>query len=167
MSAVRFNVPDFIAEKCTGCAKCWTQCPDSAIPGVVNTVEEVLEAAVKTVSSPQKPMARFSQIIKHLGKESRKIISSGTFKTYGAVLAQAYETVAGKSNWDVERRAEVDAQYNLVYAALADFPLAKTLPSLIYRKAKRRVQAACFRSPLIRKPVRVVIFVLLFAQMAP
>jgi len=138
MSAVRFNVPDFIAEKCTGCAKCWTQCPDSAIPGVVNTVEEILEAAVKTVSSPQKPLTRFSQIIKHLGKESRKIISSGTFKTYGLVLAQAYETVAGKSNWDVERRAEVDAQYNLVYAAVMDFPLAKTVPFFDLPESKKK-----------------------------
>ena len=56
MSAVRFNVPDFDPEKCTGCAKCWTQCPDSAIPGVVSTVEEVLEAAVRTVSTPENPL---------------------------------------------------------------------------------------------------------------
>lgn len=138
MSAVRFNVPDFIAEKCTGCAKCWTQCPDSAIPGVVSTVEEVLEAAVKTVSSPQKPLTRFAQIIRNLGKESRKIISSGTFKTYANVLAQAYETVAGKANWDVERRAEVDAQYNLVYAAVADFPLAKTTPFFDLPESKKK-----------------------------
>jgi pyruvate-ferredoxin/flavodoxin oxidoreductase len=138
MSAVRFNVPEFIAEKCTGCAKCWTQCPDSAIPGVVSTVEEILETAVTTVSSPQKPLTRFSQIIKNLGKESRKIISSGTFKTYGAVLAQAYETVAGKSNWDVERRAEVDAQYNRVYAALVDFPLAKTTPFFDLPESKKK-----------------------------
>ena len=138
MSAVRFNVPAFEPEKCTGCAKCWTQCPDSAIPGVVNTVEEILETAVATVSSPQTPMTRFSQIIKHLGKESRKIIGSGTFKGYGPVLSQAYETVAKKSNWDVERRAEVDAQYNLVYAALADFPLAKTAPFFDLPESKKK-----------------------------
>ncbi len=138
MSAVRFNVPEFIAEKCTGCAKCWTQCPDSAIPGVVSTVEEVLEAAVRTVSDPQIPMTRFSQTIRHLGKESRKIISSGTFKTYANVLAQAYKTVADKSNWDVERRAEVDAQYNLVYAAVKDFPLAKTAPFFDLPESKNK-----------------------------
>ena len=138
MSAVRFNVPEFIAEKCTGCAKCWTQCPDSAIPGVVSTVEEVLDAAVVTVYDPQKPMTRFSQIIKHLGKESRKIISSGTFKTFAAVLAQAYETVASKSNWDAERRAEVDAQYNLVYAAISEFPLAKTAPFFDLPESKKK-----------------------------
>ncbi len=138
MSAVRFTVPEFIAEKCTGCSKCWTQCPDSAIPGVVNTVEEILEAAVKTVATPQKPLARFSQTIKHLGRESRKIIASGTFKTFGAVLAQAYETVAGKSNWDAERHTEVDAQYNLVYAVLADFPLAKTAPFFDLPESKKK-----------------------------
>jgi pyruvate-ferredoxin/flavodoxin oxidoreductase len=138
MSAVRFNVPDFEPEKCTGCAKCWTQCPDSAIPGVVSTVEEVLETAVTTVSSPDKPMIRFSQIIKHLGKESRKIISSGTFKGFAPVLSQAYETVAKNSTWDVERRAEVDAEYNLVYAALAEFPLAKTAPFFDVPESKKK-----------------------------
>ncbi|MCP4658596.1 MAG: pyruvate ferredoxin oxidoreductase, partial [bacterium] len=34
MTDVRFEVPEFVASKCTGCAQCWTQCPDSAIPGV-------------------------------------------------------------------------------------------------------------------------------------
>jgi len=138
MSEVRFLVPQFVADKCTGCSKCWVQCPDSAIPGVVNTVEEVLEAAIKTVSTPQKPMARFNQIVKKLGMESRKIIKSGAFETYAAVLAQSYETVAGKSNWDEERRAEVDAQYEQVHAALADFPLAKTTPFFDLPESKEK-----------------------------
>jgi len=138
MSAVRFNVPDFTPEKCTGCAKCWTQCPDSAIPGVVSTVEEVLEAAVRTVATPDNPLSRFSQLIKNLGKESRTIISSGTFTTFSKVLSQAYQTIAGKSNWDVERRAEVDEQYNLVYAKVADFPLAKTAPFFDLPESKKK-----------------------------
>ncbi len=138
MSEVRFLVPQFVADKCTGCSKCWVQCPDSAIPGVVNTVEEVLEAAIKTVSTPQEPMARFNQIVKKLGMESRKIINSGAFETYGAVLARSYETVAEKSKWDEERRAEVDAQYEQVHAALADFPLAKTAPFFDLPESKEK-----------------------------
>ncbi|MCP4047201.1 MAG: pyruvate ferredoxin oxidoreductase, partial [Gammaproteobacteria bacterium] len=138
MSAVRFNVPDFIPEKCTGCAKCWTQCPDSAIPGVVSTVEEVLEAAVRTISSTQEPLTRFSQTIRHIGKESRKIIASGTFKTFAKVLKQAYATIADKSNWDAERRAEIDEQYNKVYAAVSEFPLAKTAPFFDVPEGKKK-----------------------------
>jgi pyruvate-ferredoxin/flavodoxin oxidoreductase len=33
MTDVRFEIPDFVAEKCTGCGQCWVQCPDTAIPG--------------------------------------------------------------------------------------------------------------------------------------
>ncbi|MGD9021247.1 MAG: 2-oxoacid:acceptor oxidoreductase family protein, partial [Lysobacterales bacterium] len=139
MSAVRFNTPQFEPSRCTGCAKCWTQCPDSAIPGVVSTIEEVLDAAIKKVSTAQQPLARFRQITRHLDRECRKILSSGAaFTTFAAVLTQAYKIVAGKSNWDAERRAEVDEQYNLVFAALADFPLAKTTPFFDLPESKKK-----------------------------
>ncbi len=42
MTNIRFEVPDFVAEKCTGCSQCWIQCPDAAIPGLVVSVEDVL-----------------------------------------------------------------------------------------------------------------------------
>jgi pyruvate-ferredoxin/flavodoxin oxidoreductase len=138
MSAVRLLVPQFVPENCTGCSKCWVQCPDSAIPGVVNTVEEVLASAIKTVSTPQEPLSRFNQIVKQLGSQSRKIIKGGAFETYGAVLAQSYQAVAEKSKWDEERRAEIDAQYELVHAALADFPLAKTTPFFDLPESKEK-----------------------------
>jgi pyruvate-ferredoxin/flavodoxin oxidoreductase len=47
MTGIRFEVPDFIAEKCTGCSQCWIQCPDSAIPGLVNSVEDVIDTAIR------------------------------------------------------------------------------------------------------------------------
>ena len=43
MTGIRFEVPQFLAEKCTGCSQCWVQCPDSAIPGLVSSVEEVID----------------------------------------------------------------------------------------------------------------------------
>ena len=105
---------------------------------MVNTIEEILDAAVRTIATSQQPLTRFSQTIKHLGRESRKLIASGTFKNYATVLAQAYETIAGKSNWTAERRAEIDAEYNLVFAALADFPLAKTTPFFDLPESKKK-----------------------------
>jgi pyruvate-ferredoxin/flavodoxin oxidoreductase len=128
MSSVRQLVPQFVPDKCTGCSKCWVQCPDSAIPGVVSTVEQVIDAAVKTVSSPQNPLSRLTPIMRHLGNASRKILADGSFDTFGAVLAQAYETVAEKSKWDEARRAEMDVEFQQVHAALEHFPLARTAP---------------------------------------
>jgi pyruvate-ferredoxin/flavodoxin oxidoreductase len=128
MSSVRQLVPQFVPEKCTGCSKCWVQCPDSAIPGVVSTIDEVIDAAIRTVSSPQNPLSRLTPIVRHLGTESRKIVAAGPFESFGAVLAQAYESVAEKSKWNEERRAEIDVEFQQVQAALAAFPLARTAP---------------------------------------
>ncbi len=128
MTGVRFTIPKFIPENCTGCSNCWTQCPDSAIPGVVNTVEEVLEAAITTAEPERQPFARFRQLVKNLGKESRKLLRSEDFVTYSSVFEKAYENIAAKMKWDADRRTEMDLEYDQVHAALVDFPLAKTVP---------------------------------------
>jgi pyruvate-ferredoxin/flavodoxin oxidoreductase len=128
MTQVRFSVPEFIPENCTGCAKCWTQCPDSAIPGVVNTVEELLQAAIEHVKSPDLPMNRLGQIVKHLDKEAHKILAGVPFHGIGEVLSLAYSNVLHKLDPTPARRVELDAEWAPVYSALADFPLAKTVP---------------------------------------
>ncbi|MDH3290139.1 MAG: 2-oxoacid:acceptor oxidoreductase family protein [Gemmatimonadota bacterium] len=125
MTDVRFEVPEFIAEKCTGCGQCWVQCPDAAIPGLVNEVEEVLDTAIRFVSNGRS-LDRLRQITKHLGNESRKIMKGVPFTTFGAVLSEAYKTVVDKMKLDPERRAALDAEFAPVYAVLEDFPLAKT-----------------------------------------
>jgi pyruvate-ferredoxin/flavodoxin oxidoreductase len=128
MTDVRFEVPEFIAEKCTGCAQCWTQCPDSAIPGIVNTVEDVLDAAVSTASNNGQTFDRFRQVSKHVAKEARRIMKGVPFTTFADVLSQSYKSVVDKLGMDAERRAALDEEFAPVYSALAEFPLAKTAP---------------------------------------
>ena len=48
MTEIRFEVPELIADRCTGCGQCWTQCPDAAIPGLVTDIDRMIETAVKT-----------------------------------------------------------------------------------------------------------------------
>jgi len=128
MTKVRLSVPDFIAENCTGCGKCWTQCPDTAIPGVVNSVAELLTTAIEHVKSPDLPMNRLGQLVKHLDKEAHKILTGVPFHGIGEVLALAYKNVTHKLDPAPARRAELAAEWAPVYSALADFPLAKTVP---------------------------------------
>ncbi len=137
MTDVRFEVPEFVPANCTGCAQCWTQCPDAAIPGVVSQVDQVLGAAIATVANGR-AFNRLRQIVPHLARESQRIMEGVPFTTFGEVLASAYEQVVAKLKPDPERRAALDAEFAPVYAALADFPLAKTAPfyDLPERKAK-------------------------------
>ncbi|MGD8698824.1 MAG: 2-oxoacid:acceptor oxidoreductase family protein [Gemmatimonadales bacterium] len=127
MTDVRFEVPEFVAHKCTGCSQCWTVCPDAAIPGLVNTVEQVIDAAIVATENGHS-FDRLRQISKHLANESRKIMKGVPFTTFADVISQAYKQVVDKLGWDAERRRELDQEFAPVYSALADFPLAKTAP---------------------------------------
>ncbi|MBI2527147.1 MAG: 2-oxoacid:acceptor oxidoreductase family protein [Candidatus Rokubacteria bacterium] len=127
MTAVRMEVPEFVPANCTGCGQCWTQCPDTAIPGVVNQIDEVFGAAIGFAAGGGS-VDRVRQIVKHLGNESRRIMREAPFTTFGAVATAAYATVADKLGWEPERRAALDAEWAPVQAALAEFPLAKTAP---------------------------------------
>jgi pyruvate-ferredoxin/flavodoxin oxidoreductase len=125
MTDVRFEVPLFVAENCTGCAQCWTQCPDSAIPGLVSSIEDILDTAI-AAAGETRPVSRLKQVSKHLARECRARIASGPAADFGHVLAAAYSAVTAKLQWDPDRRAELDAQFEPIREALAAFPLAKT-----------------------------------------
>jgi pyruvate-ferredoxin/flavodoxin oxidoreductase len=127
MTDIRFEVPDFVAEKCTGCSQCWVQCPDAAIPGLVMSVEDLLDTAIRTTANG-KPNDRVKQISKHLARESRKILKGVPFKTFGEVASSAYANVVGKLGWDADRRAQLDEEWARVFPVLSEFPLAKTAP---------------------------------------
>jgi len=127
MTDVRFEVPDFVAANCTGCAQCWTQCPDAAIPGLVNDIDDVLQAAMKTASNGRS-FDRLGTIVKHVSNESRKIMKGVPFTTFGAVLSQAYKNVVEKLKLDPDRRKAMDEEFAPVYSLLAEFPLAKAAP---------------------------------------
>jgi pyruvate-ferredoxin/flavodoxin oxidoreductase len=127
MTNIRMEVPDFIADKCTGCSQCWVQCPDAAIPGLVLSVEDLYDTAIRTTANG-KPNDRVKQIAKHLSKESRKIMKGVPFKTFGDVAASAYANVVEKLGWDADRRAQLDEEWSRVFPVIAEFPLAKTAP---------------------------------------
>jgi len=127
MTDVRFEVPEFVAANCTGCAQCWTQCPDAAIPGVVSEIEDVIGAAIDTVSNGLS-LDRIRQIVKPLANESRKILKGVPFTTYADVLSEAYRSVVDKMKLDPERKKQMDEEFAPVYSAISEFPLAKTAP---------------------------------------
>ncbi len=127
MTSVRFEIPEFIAEKCTGCGQCWVQCPDSAIPGLVTTVDVLIEKAIAQAGESV-PVDRVKQVARNLSKEAYKITKGVPFTSFGEVVSTAYRTLVEKLNWDAEKRAELDSQFAPVYAILSEFPLAKTGP---------------------------------------
>ncbi|UCD24470.1 MAG: 2-oxoacid:acceptor oxidoreductase family protein [Gemmatimonadota bacterium] len=127
MTDVRFEIPEFIPANCTGCGQCWVQCPDTAIPGVVTEVDQVIYAAINAVSNGQS-FDRFRQVVPHVAREAQRIMKGVPFTTFADVMSSAYKTVTQKLNMDPEKRRALDSEFSPVYSALAEFPLAKTAP---------------------------------------
>lgn len=68
MTGIRFEHPEWIPTNCTACGKCYTVCPDTAIPGLVNEIKEVLDTIVKRVK-------KVHGTLSHLPKASRTMES--------------------------------------------------------------------------------------------
>ena len=126
MTDVRFEVPEFIAEHCTGCGQCWVQCPDAAIPGLVHSVDALLETAVAAQTNGR-TFDRLRPVLRPLARETQRLLAT-PIRSVPEALSQAYASVVERMNMDPERRAATDSEFSVIHAAIAAFPLAKTAP---------------------------------------
>ncbi len=125
MTDVRLEVPQFIASNCTGCSQCWTQCPDSAIPGLVTEIDQLIEVGL-AVAANGRPLDRAKQVSKHLATEVRRLMKMEPFVSFDATLDTAYQNVVAKLNWDADKRSALADDFARLRATIADFPVAKT-----------------------------------------
>jgi pyruvate-ferredoxin/flavodoxin oxidoreductase len=138
MSGVRMEIPSFVAENCTGCAQCWTQCPDAAIPGLVNSPEDVLNAVIGAAAVDDNRFERLRPIAKPWGREAQRLLAREPALSVPDAFAKGYATVADKMKWDAERRAATDEEFGRVRQRLAEFPLARTRPFFDAVEAKAK-----------------------------
>ena len=137
LSGSRLEVPEFIAEKCTGCAQCWVQCPDAAIPALVNSVEDVIGAAIETVHAA-KPVERLRTVVKPLAKETRRALDGSAELPFNEALGSAFGTVRAKLGWDAERLTVLDAEFDAVHAVAGEMRFARTQPFYDMPESKQK-----------------------------
>jgi pyruvate-ferredoxin/flavodoxin oxidoreductase len=125
LTELRREVPEIAAGKCTGCAACWTQCPDSAIPGVVNGIEELLRAAIAGAGAGR-PVDRLRQLVRPLADEARRLMRATASMTFAEALPVAYANVVDKLGWDADRRAGVGAEFAPVVTTIAEAAIVRT-----------------------------------------
>ncbi|UCF39229.1 MAG: 2-oxoacid:acceptor oxidoreductase family protein [Acidobacteriota bacterium] len=127
MTGIRFEVPKFVAENCTGCGHCWTQCPDAAIPGLVTEIDEFLKSAVREAANGQ-PLSEFPALIEPMAKETRALLKAVPSSSFATILEMAYRNVVKDMSADTAKREAIDAEFKKVYGVVDAFPVAKTMP---------------------------------------
>lgn len=125
MSGVRLEVPEFIAAKCTGCGQCWVQCPDSAIPGLVSSPDQIINAAVE-VSTNGITFEKLRPALRPWAAETKKLLDKQPTLAVSEAFALGFAGVMEKLGWDPERRAAAEVEYRILQDRIAAFPLART-----------------------------------------
>jgi len=74
MTGIRFEHPQWIAENCTACGNCYTECPDSAIPGLVSSVGDVLNSALNRIETSGTPTRYLRRAVRSVEKKLRALI---------------------------------------------------------------------------------------------
>ncbi|HLF57073.1 MAG TPA: 2-oxoacid:acceptor oxidoreductase family protein [Thermoanaerobaculia bacterium] len=129
MTAIRFSHPEWNAENCTACGKCWTVCPDTAIPGLVSEVSAVFDTAVKRLRREGHEIQYLSKATRQVERHLRKLFAAAKESDpVSKLLDEAVEATRIGSALEGDEQAALERELGLFRAALDGFQLALTRP---------------------------------------
>jgi pyruvate-ferredoxin/flavodoxin oxidoreductase len=129
MTGIRFEHPEWIAEKCTGCAKCWTACPDTAIPGLVNEVGQVMDTVVQRLRKNGNGLQHLPKAVRVMERHLRGMLNeaqetdSVADRMEDAIARTIEETESGNGE-----REKLKKEFELFKKELGDFRFALSRP---------------------------------------
>ncbi len=141
MTQIRFEHPVWVAENCTACGNCYTQCPDSAIPGLVSTVADVLSTAIGNIEMGGRPTRFLRKGARNIEKKLR-----GTLDRDGldvrALLKQAIEDAMHED--PNQGNAAMEEEYHLLEREIGEFQFATTKPYWTNKEKKNKGTGGLF-----------------------
>lgn len=129
MTGIRYQHPTWIAENCTACGHCYTVCPDTAIPGLVNDIGDIFDTAVTRVRKSGGPVKHLPRAVRSMEGELRQRIIAGTNgkspDIRGLINDVAQATVAAAPEGE---QAELQSEMDAFRKQISDFQWASTRP---------------------------------------
>ncbi len=144
MTQIRFDYPKYLAENCTACGNCFTACPDSAIPGLVNRVSDVFAMAIARVERGM-PTQHLRREVRNVERRLRDLIdAAGEAGDMRALMDQAVlETLAAYAG-EPEQKAALEKEMGLLMEALGDYQFSITKPYWTNREKKQKGSGGLF-----------------------
>jgi pyruvate-ferredoxin/flavodoxin oxidoreductase len=129
MTGIRFHHPDYVAENCTACGNCYAVCPDTAIPGLVTKVGDVLGAALDRVKKSDVELEHLPKVVRSLEAPVRALLNeAGEGATVGDVLEEACEQAVTASGLEGDERKGLREELEAFRGALNGFKFSVTRP---------------------------------------
>ncbi|MFT7512484.1 MAG: pyruvate-ferredoxin/flavodoxin oxidoreductase [Candidatus Omnitrophota bacterium] len=129
MAGIRFDHPAWDAEACTACGKCYTVCPDTAIPGLVNDVGQVLDTVVRRVKKSGGATELLPRAVRTLERELRADLNQAQeTDSVPEMLEAAIERTIKAYDGPAAEQAALVAEFGSFREALNGFPFALSRP---------------------------------------
>ncbi|MEW6163797.1 MAG: 2-oxoacid:acceptor oxidoreductase family protein [Pseudomonadota bacterium] len=141
MTGIRFEHPVWIAENCTACGNCYTECPDSAIPGLVSSVADVFNTCINRIETGGTPTRFLRRAVRTVEKKLRGLIESVGGAVRPLMDRAMSETVAEAPEAD---RHALSAEFTLLQVQLAGFQFAATKPYWQQKEKKAKGSGGLF-----------------------
>ena len=145
MTQIRFKYPEYNPENCTACGDCFTICPDSAIPGLVNSVDDVFSTAISRIETGGQPTLHLRRAVRDVEKRLRTLIEPvGEVAQVDKLLDQAVVTTLAESTLEGDSQARLEEEFGWFQQAIGDFQFAVTKPYYTNREKKAKNSGGLF-----------------------
>lgn len=131
MTGIRFQHPEWIAENCTACGDCYTICPDTAIPGLVNEVTQVFDTVVARLRKEGKEIKHLPKAVREMERHLRTIFAEA--KETDNVSLMMNEAIKktlknGKAENGAGANGDLKKEFDLFREGISDFQFALSRP---------------------------------------
>lgn len=145
MTQIRFEHPEWIPENCTACGKCYSVCPDSAIPGLVNSFGEVMDTAVKLVEEQGCELKHLRKAVRIVERKLQSLIEDeGEKADVNALLKRAIEDTVTQTDVAAEERPNLEQELGWFSEAVGDFKFSVTKPYYVQKEKASKGSGGLF-----------------------
>ena len=125
MTGIRFEHPEWIPNNCTACGDCYTVCPDTAMPGLVSDLTEVLDTIVKRVKKHHEEVKVLPKAVRQLEGKMRSLF---TEPLNGATVNNLIQDAIDQTIDESENGQDMAREFEWFREELGDFQFALTRP---------------------------------------
>jgi pyruvate-ferredoxin/flavodoxin oxidoreductase len=125
MTGIRFEHPEWIPNNCTACGNCYTVCPDTAIPGLVSSLSDVLDTVVKRVKKNHGKVDLLAKEARLMEGKIRDLLNESQ---NGATVNNLIQDVIDQTITDSNNETVLSKELGWFREELGDFQFALTRP---------------------------------------
>lgn len=138
MTQIRFQHPKWNAENCTACGKCYTVCPDTAIPGLVSEVGNVLDTVVGRIRKHGGEVKHLPRAVRSLESNWKALLAEAKeTEPVISMLEDAIETTLAQSELADAEKAELVKEFEAFREELGEFDFALSRPYFTLHEKKQ------------------------------